>query len=170
MDLGATVCTRKLPKCNECPLKTKCRAYHADTAQLYPTPTFKKKIPTKKVYFLIITNGNQEILLERRPPIGIWGGLWSFPECLQKNEIIKICFQRYGLTVKLKPAKLTGLTHTFSHFHLLITPLLLQATNSRLCMETPNLIWYDAQQIQTVGTPKPVSHYLKCLDSSFVKN
>ena len=79
MDLGATICTRSKPKCELCPLNVHCMALAKNQTKALPTPKPRKAIPQKQTTMLLLLNGN-EVMLEKRPPNGIWGGLWSLPE------------------------------------------------------------------------------------------
>ncbi len=81
LDLGATVCTKVSPDCEACPLTDGCQARLLDLIEDYPAPKPKQTKPTKAVQFLMIHNPAGEWLLEKRPPTGIWAGLWGFPEC-----------------------------------------------------------------------------------------
>ncbi|UCE31514.1 MAG: A/G-specific adenine glycosylase [Burkholderiales bacterium] len=79
MDLGATVCTRVAPRCESCPLARGCVArIEARTGEL-PHPRPARSVPERAVAMLMIECGDR-LLLERRPPEGVWGGLWSLPE------------------------------------------------------------------------------------------
>ncbi|MFU8798336.1 MAG: A/G-specific adenine glycosylase, partial [Gammaproteobacteria bacterium] len=84
MDLGATVCTRTKPKCSLCPLTDDCKAHLLSSETNYPPKKQSKHIPVRTTYMLLLCNQRGEVLLEKRPPAGIWGGLWSLPECSQE--------------------------------------------------------------------------------------
>jgi A/G-specific adenine glycosylase len=158
MDLGATLCTRSKPACNICPLTSHCLARINGTVSLLPTPKPKKTLPVKQVIFLLLSNQDQHIFLEKRPPTGIWGGLWSLPEfdnidlahewCLSKN--VAIASQQV----------LPGLRHTFSHYHLDYTPLAIQ-TNSPInfVMEANQSLWYNAEL--NLGLAAPIKQLLQ---------
>ena len=79
MDLGATVCTRTRPRCGECPLTEDCKARIRGQQAVLPTPRPGKVRPQRDVRMLLISSADREVLLERRPPNGIWGGLYSLP-------------------------------------------------------------------------------------------
>ena len=80
MDMGAMICTRSKPKCHECPVSDDCLALADNCMTAFPTPKAKKKIPVKTAVMLVLKNKQQMIQLTQRPPTGIWGGLWCFPE------------------------------------------------------------------------------------------
>jgi len=121
MDLGATLCTRSSPKCNDCPLLSGCQAYQQNRVVELPTRKPKKAIPVKQKRFLIIRNKQGEMLMEKRPPSGIWGGLWSLPELLMDEVVGEVVERNWPLVVN-GFNDLPAFRHTFSHFHLDITP------------------------------------------------
>jgi A/G-specific adenine glycosylase len=160
MDLGATICTRSKPVCEECPLEDHCLAKMTGTISLLPTPKPAKKLPVKQLVFLLLSNNLNQILLEKRPPSGIWGGLWSLPEfdsiesahnwCLTKNVPIS---DSQTLTIQ---------RHTFSHYHLDYTPVIFQTENPiNFVMEAGRTVWYNAEQINTLGLPAPIKLLLQ---------
>ena len=79
MDMGATVCTRSKPKCVLCPVQEDCVALRTERVAALPTPRPKKTVPERHATFLLLMHGN-DILLEKRPGSGIWGGLWCPPQ------------------------------------------------------------------------------------------
>jgi len=160
MDLGATVCTRSKPACEACPLNADCLARRADNVSAYPTPKPAKILPVKQAIFLLLSDADNRILLEKRPPTGIWGGLWSLPEfdsieaaydwCLTKN--IHIADQQTLATKR----------HTFSHYHLDYTPLLVQSDNPiNFVMEANQTVWYKAEQLNKLGLATPIKLLLQ---------
>lgn len=127
MDLGATICTRSKPACTSCPLSQSCLA-NKDGDQLnYPGKKKKKILPIKQQNYYLITNDNSEILMEKRPNTGIWGGLWTPLSCAQDihangNKADGFLLEEFGIKIS-DPARLPEFRHTFSHFHLQITPI-----------------------------------------------
>lgn len=80
MDLGATVCVRRKPSCLICPVNSDCEARARGLTDAIPASKPKRTRPLRRTCFLVARRPTGEILLERRPPTGIWGGLWCFPE------------------------------------------------------------------------------------------
>ena len=80
MDLGATLCTRTRPTCLLCPLADGCRAHALGDPVRFPAPRPKRAYPTREKLLVVMRDAGGRVLVERRPPSGIWGGLWSFPE------------------------------------------------------------------------------------------
>jgi A/G-specific adenine glycosylase len=160
MDLGATICTRSKPACNNCPLNSHCKARITNTVSLLPTPKPAKTLPIKQLFFLLLNNNNRQILLEKRPPTGIWGGLWSLPEFDSIESLHDWC-----LTTNTRIVSSNTLTlqrHTFSHYHLDYTPVLIQTDNPiNFVMETDQTVWYNKHQIKALGLPTPIKLLLQ---------
>ena len=122
MDLGATVCARSRPDCEHCPLSTDCQACQQGLQAALPSPRPRKALPVKKRRFFLLHHTGQ-VLLEKRPPGGIWGGLWSLPEADPDEDVTEVCQRRWAARVS-EWSELPAMRHTFSHFHLDITPTL----------------------------------------------
>jgi A/G-specific adenine glycosylase len=158
MDLGATLCTRSKPACPICPLTSHCAARINGTVALLPTPKPKKIVPVKQVVFLLLSNQEQHILLEKRPPTGIWGGLWSLPEFESIDAARDWCLTQ-NITIDGEQV-LPSARHTFSHYHLDYTPLVLQ-TNSptNFVMEANQSLWYNFKL--NLGLAAPIKQLLQ---------
>lgn len=172
MDLGATLCTRSRPQCAACPLQDPCVARAQGNPEQYPGKKPKKVMPVKRVQMLMLQNARGEILLEQRPPQGIWGGLWSFPELAPDADPLDYSLDHYSLGRFSPddggPAVLaetwSSYRHTFSHYHLDITPVWLQVADaSQGIMADDRLIWYNSQQPANVGLAAPVKRLLRLL-------
>ena len=162
MDLGATVCTRSRPGCSACPLTDGCLARAAGNPGDYPGPKPKKAMPIRQSTFLILLDG-PAVMLQRRPPTGIWGGLWGFPECPEGHEPRTWCRERLGLEVEHQVSA-EVLRHTFSHFHLDITPWQGRVQNlGQRVMEGPATVWYKPGQAPPGGLAAPVARLLSRL-------
>jgi len=156
MDLGATVCSRTNPNCSVCPFNRHCKAHQTHQEALFPTKKTIKNLPSKHTFMLILHNNKGQILLEKRPPVGIWGGLWCFPECDDENKIQQICEQKFNRKI-IEIDSLPSFRHTFSHFHLWITPLLIKTTkNSWIIMDDTKRSWYYPETSKHIGLPRPV--------------
>jgi len=168
MDLGATLCRRSKPDCERCPLKTECNALATDQVSLLPTPKPKKTLPIKTVRMLLLRNSQQQILLEKRPPTGIWGGLWSLPEMPLTESVADWCKEHYQLKIKASTQQ-SVVRHSFSHFHLDITPCIADVNNpEQSVMEAQRRVWYKASQNdrsqQSLGLAAPVTNLLNRLN------
>jgi A/G-specific adenine glycosylase len=160
MDLGATVCTRNKPACTLCPLANGCLAWQKKTVTDFPTPKITKTLPVKQATMLLLRNYQQQILLEKRPPIGIWGGLWSLPEFANEDDALGWCAANKLQIVRQQSGILQR--HTFSHYHLDFTPLLIETTGPcDYVSETGRLSWHDIQHIQQLGLAAPIKLLLQ---------
>ncbi len=165
MDLGATLCARK-PDCSRCPLRGDCQALAEGEPARYPTPKPRKSLPVRHTRMLLLRNPQGAILLEKRPPTGIWGGLWSLPECPVETPPERHVREVLGLGTDGGQAA-TGLRHTFSHFHLDIEPWQLQTTqesHSKTVADDPRYAWFAAEQLNGLGLPAPVKRLLETPD------
>ncbi len=160
MDLGSLVCTRKMPQCRECPLAQICQAHAQGDETAYPAPKPRKTVPIRTTCMLILKNGKGEIMLEQRPPSGIWGGLWSLPECPTEDQAIQWCDEQLGITGRLVSSWPVR-RHTFSHFHLEITPLEIQVEPRDAVMEAPRRLWYNPAQPGACGVAAPVARLIR---------
>lgn len=159
MDLGATVCTRSSPNCAQCPLSGDCQAFTSNTIEQYPARKPRPPLRTKRTRVLIIRSPRGEFLLEKRPPTGIWGGLWSFPEITLETDPRSACERLIGVW-PLSCSEQPQFRHTFSHFHLEIHPVLLDiATEEETLRESSDAVWY-ANGDMRVGLAAPVGRLI----------
>jgi len=164
MDLGATLCTRSRPTCALCPQQDFCQAHQAQQETHYPTPRPRKTLPEKHTYMLMLQNTNAEIFLQRRAENGIWGGLWSFPECDKESDIYPWCWEQLNLRVQ-DYQLWHSFRHTFSHYHLDIIPVHIQLPLGVQEAETSpsTRCWFNLQQNIPNGLPAPVVRLLDAL-------
>ena len=156
MDLGATLCVRRKPKCQACPVKANCRARKMGIPESFPTPKSRKTLPVKTAQMLLLTDRDGRVLLERRPPAGVWGGLWCFPQCDSNDEISDWARAHLGLRIKPR-ASLPVVQHTFSHYRLEVTPV--PATLAQVydrVMESGEQLWYKPELENEIGLATPV--------------
>ncbi len=164
MDLGATVCRRARPGCPACPLRGHCRARRRGNPEAYPAPRPRAALPQRAVTLLMIRDPRGRVLLQRRPPAGLWGGLWGFPEC-EGPDPQEWCRRALGLEIETGPPW-PVLRHSFSHFRLHITPLPARILRpSAAIMENPPTVWYNLQRPDERGFAAPVQHLLQRLRS-----
>lgn len=163
MDLGATVCTRSRPACERCPLHQGCKAFSTGTTAEFPHRKPAKAIPVKSTHMLMWTTTEGEVLLEKRPNSGIWGGLWSFPEFEDEAAATEFCRQQSQVSpTEAEPWPVVK--HTFSHFHLQITPIRIDIENIPSAVMEPNRwLWYSLNQPSAVGLAAPVKTLLQTL-------
>ncbi|MDD4979014.1 MAG: A/G-specific adenine glycosylase [Gallionella sp.] len=164
MDMGATVCTRSKPKCGVCPVQTDCVAYQTNQVAQLPTPRPRKAVPERHATFLVLMHGH-DILLEKRPAQGIWGGLWCLPQLDDGGELVKEYVQRNGMSVNER-AELAAFTHTFSHFKLHITPVVLHVAHKPLRVQEAGRVWLDVDEALQAAIPTPVRMMLELISRS----
>ena len=162
MDLGATLCTRSRPACERCPVMSSCAAFANDTIANYPGKKPKKETPVRSTVMLMLRNSDGHILLQKRPPTGIWGGLWSLPE-VSDVEAIGEWLAAEGLVGVEAAHSVMRLRHTFSHFHLDIDVQALKVSVAgTVSMERKAQLWYNGEQFPG-GVAAPVSNILNKL-------
>ena len=159
MDLGATLCTRRRPDCPGCPLAASCQALAQGTVDRYPGTRPAKQLPQREIQMLLLRDPEGAILLEKRPPTGIWGGLWSFPELAPDDDGHAWCGNR-GARVRashdLQPRK-----HGFSHFQLIIRPrLFLLEKPGWTVLDGDQQVWYKPGHDSIGGLAAPVQSLL----------
>ena len=160
MDLGALVCTRTRPACTACPVKADCIAHAHGRIDELPAPRPKKVLPEKQVQMLLLLDRG-ELMLEKRPSQGIWGGLWSLPEIAPDADALDHCRDRYGF-VALSQRALPRFTHSFTHFKLHIRPVQLQLAPRH--RTTPGQIWIPVADALDAALPAPVRALVRQLD------
>ncbi|MBN2886487.1 MAG: A/G-specific adenine glycosylase, partial [Chromatiaceae bacterium] len=166
MDLGATLCTRATPACPRCPLAARCLARHMGRQRELPASRPRRVQPEREVLMLIARDPSGAILLERRPPTGIWGGLWSLPQAPSGSDPATWCAQALGLEPS-RVEMLAARRHTFSHFDLSMDLALIDLeTSAGRIAETPDQRWYRPSEINGLGLPAPVAAILTDLLSS----
>jgi A/G-specific adenine glycosylase len=165
MDLGSLVCTRGKPACDACPLAGACLAQAQGNPSAYPQARPRKRLPVKKTRMLILGDGSGGVLLERRPPSGIWGGLWSLPECPPDESVAGWCRRELGVEVG-RTSDLPPRRHSFTHFHLDITPVRVKVKNpGHYLMDEGSRVWYNLSQPDSRGLATPVARILRELAS-----
>ncbi|WP_244670037.1 A/G-specific adenine glycosylase [Coxiella endosymbiont of Amblyomma nuttalli] len=163
MDIGAIICTRTKPKCILCPLKTGCVAYQQSRQVEFPIKKQKSNRYKKIIYMLLLQNPEGNILLQKRPQIGIWGGLWSFPECSIEENIEAWCRMNLGIEATVQE-QWSSFFHQFTHFQLEIKPVLLQVKRKQThLIEYEPQIWYKKNSVLPGGIAAPVSRLLNQL-------
>jgi len=162
MDLGATVCTRTRPSCATCPLAGDCVAFTQNRVSALPSPRPRKVLPHRELRVLLIEHGGQ-ILLERRPPLGIWGGLWSLPEFPLDAEVRAAVKARFAADVTVRD-ELPAIAHAFTHFTLTMHPQRVSARRWPMRTETPGTIWLAPVDARGAALPAPIKKLLRTLE------
>jgi len=167
MDLGATVCVARQPCCSECPVADDCRACLADCVADYPSPKPAKARPLRRATLLVVENDRGAVLIERRPPAGLWGGLWSLPVAVDGEAIDVLLRQRHGIAAE-PVESLPAFRHAFTHFELELTPLVCTLSEGidapTTVLERPDQRWLTisprGEALAGIGLPAPVLAFL----------
>jgi len=161
MDLGATVCTRARPACGRCPLVSGCAAAIERRTHELPAPRPAARLPERTSRMLVLLDHGR-VLLERRPPAGIWGGLLSLPELPEDGSPEAFCVERLGCELG-ELERLPAIRHGFTHFRLVIEPLLcLVRTRGMRCAQD-GCVWLSRGELAAAALPAPVRRLLETL-------
>lgn len=158
MDLGSMVCTRTKPDCGRCPVSEDCQALIQDRVDSLPAPKPVLKVSDKTLHMLVLQDARGRVLLEKRPPAGIWGGLW----CLPEGDSIESIHERLGIS-GFAYTTLPDFQHRLSHVRMRIHPLLANSADTAQVKCSPHLGWFDRDQQRDLGLPKPVTDLLNGL-------
>ena len=161
MDLGATVCTRANPRCDVCPLKRDCVARRDNRIGELPSPRPWKSLPHRSVRVLLFDRSG-EILLEKRPPIGIWGGLWSLPEIALDDDPLTFARVRFDADATVG-ADLAPIQHSFTHFALTLYPQSINVARWPPRAETSQYVWLARDDALQAALPAPIRKLLRSL-------
>ena len=156
MDLGATVCTRANPRCAECPQARECVAHRDNLTDAIPAPRPARALPEKQIVFVVLRDADGCVLLQRRPPQGVWPRLWSLPEANDAETASALAVQLAALngnTVEPLPE----IRHSFTHFKLRATPLQWRGVHAHARLaDDPDSRWCSPGELATLGIPAPV--------------
>jgi A/G-specific adenine glycosylase len=165
MDLGATICTRRNPLCAYCPLSDDCFARRTGRQHELPAPKAARSRKSRHVFMLVAMRDDASVFLERRPESGIWGGLWCFPEFDSPSAA-----QTYALSslrnTRESLQTLGDVEHAFTHFDLVITPLLAHCAGPAGVMDDAQSVWYNPRDPGRIGLPAPIKTLLERLPHS----
>lgn len=169
MDMGATLCTRSSPSCERCPMQPRCVAFATGRTRELPVRKPKKATPEKHAVMLALVDGGQ-VLLEQRPPSGIWGGLLSLPELdghvateddeapAEDHDALALAVSRFGALESYE--RLSTVTHVFTHYKLHIAPYRVTLARRQALAAQGNHVWLDAAAIPDAALPAPVKKLL----------
>lgn len=156
MDFGATLCTRAKPACAICPLQDDCTALREGQVEVLPTPKPGKPLPEREATALLLENAAGEVLLQRRPPTGIWASLWTLPQA-DTDAAMRAWFEA-GIVGDYDAAEaLPVIVHTFSHYRLHLRPLRLRQVALRDAVrDNDDLRWVARGALDALGLPAPI--------------
>ncbi|WP_045767690.1 A/G-specific adenine glycosylase [Xanthomonas albilineans] len=161
MDFGATLCTRANPACVLCPLQDDCVARRDGLVDALPTPKPGKTLPEREAVALLLENAAGDLLLQRRPPTGIWAGLWTLPQA-ETESALHDWFARHASGRAFDAAeRLSPIVHTFSHYRLHLQPLRLRKVALRDALrDNDDLRWVARTALSALGLPAPIRKLL----------
>ncbi|MDB6163837.1 MAG: mutY [Xanthomonadaceae bacterium] len=161
MDLGATLCTRHDPACVRCPLQDDCIALATGRTTDLPTPMPGKRLPERSTFVLLAQDCDSRVLMERRPPAGIWSGLWSLPEA-EDDDGARRWFDRHLHGPYQDSEALAPIAHAFSHYRLQLRPMRWADVASRPCVhDNADMRWFEPEQLDAIGIPAPIRKLLQ---------
>jgi A/G-specific adenine glycosylase len=158
MDLGATLCTRSRPRCGDCPIAADCVARRDGRQGELPEGKPRAAVPERTSTFVLLTDGRR-LLLERRPPSGLWGGLLVPPE----GEPADVA-ARFGLALG-EMSKLPPFKHAFTHFRLTLEPVLCHV-DAKFQVAEPGLEWVELGRAADAGVPAPIKKLIRQVASA----
>ena len=160
MDMGALVCTRTRPRCGDCPVARSCVASATGQIELLPAAKVKSRLnkPQKIAQFVILHHAGR-IWLEQRPVVGIWGGLWSFPELPATDDALAVCRDAWRLNV-IEVRDSPSFKHVFSHFGLTILPRWVEIAELPLTVAEQGGWWAQPEEALMAAIPVPVRKIL----------
>ncbi|PKV11942.1 A/G-specific adenine glycosylase [Xanthomonas prunicola] len=163
MDFGATLCTRAKPACVLCPLQDACVARREGLVDALPTPKPGKVLPEREATALLLENAQGEILLQRRPPTGIWASLWTLPQA-DTDSGMRAWFDRSIDGSYERADAMPPIVHTFSHYRLHLQPLRLRKVALRASVrDNDDLRWVARADLGALGLPAPIRKLLDTL-------
>jgi A/G-specific adenine glycosylase len=152
MDLGATVCTRARARCEVCPVASTCAALQTGRVAELPMPRPRKPVRTRRVRMLVAVHGDA-VLVEQRPPSGVWGGLLALPQ-FESAAALRSAVRMLGNGARARP--LPARRHAFTHFTLEFTPHVVRLARIAPRAAEPGCVWLSLAQIETAALPTPI--------------
>jgi len=184
MDLGATLCVRHAPECSACPVSADCVALASRQVANLPVRRTRKPVPTRRAVFVAFEDGAERLMLIRRPPTGIWGGLWCLPEYDPEQDTVQSLvpgsvvsggqagngagqqslLSMHRLMRHSSAVHLTTFEHRFTHY--VLDARIDHMVVSRLSSvdENHDVLWLPLVELDErapqLGLPKPITRFL----------
>ncbi len=160
MDFGATLCTPRRPRCDDCPVQTGCVARSTGTVERIPVRKPARVLPRRAVCMFVLLDNAGRVLLERRSGKGVWQGLWSLPESENKADTSALS-EALGAAAE---TPLPAFTHTFSHYRLDVQPTLYRVHDAAAFQNAAQeRRWVARGDYDAIGLPSPIRHLLESL-------
>ena len=169
MDLGAIVCTRSQPRCGHCPWQSHCQAYNKGIQTQLPLRKMSAPLPHKRIGVAVVINDQNQILIDRRPPEGLLGGLWEFPGGkIEANETVEDCIKReileeIGIEIAVGKSLIT-IDHAYTHFRVTLYVHLCQyVSGTPRAIECEEVRWVTLEAIESFPFPKANTQIIAAL-------
>ena len=156
MDLGAAVCLYPRPHCEICPLADDCVARLENLTTVLPERKPSRELPRRQTVMLVLRDIDGRVLMQRRPPTGVWAGLWSLPEVADITVAKRDVTHTRQLRIRGRTRAGEPFTHTFSHYHLEITPLSARVELGNRVADDVDQRWLSPADAVQLGLPAPV--------------
>ena len=163
MDLGADVCAVRRPACLVCPVAEDCVARRDDRVAELPGKRARSAPRRKRIAMLVLVSSG-EVLLEKRPAPGIWGGLWSLPEAEPGVDPAQAA-ARWGI-VAARVEALPPFEHAFTHFTLEVEPWRVEARRQPAVAAEPGATWMPLADLAGAALPSPVRKLLRSISAA----
>jgi A/G-specific adenine glycosylase len=164
MDLGATVCTTRAPQCASCPVRKSCTALAQNHVEQFPTPRPRRVVPHRRTAMLVLRRDG-DVLLQKRPAVGVWSGLWCFPEIGAADDPARVARRLYGCEIE-GVERLGPMRHGFTHFTLDIDPVVVRVRRVAPRAAQPGVLWMPLEEAIGAAVPVPVRKLLRALAGS----
>jgi A/G-specific adenine glycosylase len=161
MDLGATVCATRAPQCARCPVQASCAALAQNRVASLPVPRPRRVVPQRRTAMLVLRRGG-DVLLQKRPAVGVWSGLWCFPEIGTDDDPARVARRLYGCEIA-GVVRLGPLRHGFTHFTLDIEPVVGRVKRVAPRAAQPGVLWMPLEEAVGAAVPVPVRKLLRAL-------
>ena len=160
MDLGATVCLTRQPRCAACPLNSLCRAHAAGAATRYPVKTRRLKRSARSNAWLWLQDGQGRVWLQQRAPRGVWAGLWTLPLLDHTDNALAALEQMAPGT---SATCLPPVQHALTHFDWTLQPVRCLVADPALAPETMlgDGRWFTQEAAMALGLPAPLRKLLQ---------
>jgi A/G-specific adenine glycosylase len=154
MDLGARICLARKPSCTACPLRDLCVASAEGAPEHYPVKSRKLERTAQALWLLRAHAADGSVWLEKRPPRGIWGGLYCLP-VFESREALQA-----AVPARARPDLVDGapFVHVLTHKDLHLHPV--GAQLSLASMSGAEGAWFAREQLQGLGLPAPIRRLL----------
>ena len=162
MDLGAGPCAPRDPQCLLCPVNEDCDARIGGRTTEIPGRRHRSPVRRREVAMLVVISGG-DVLLEKRPPSGIWGGLWSVPEADANAKPAAALAGEWGLEAA-EVFALAPFEHAFTHFTLSVKPWRMRVPRAARTAAAKAAAWTPLDALDRIALPSPVRRLLASID------